>query len=120
MCWSAAARAKSLTGWRTIPVRDCRNGAFARSSSGPRATASWPKRSGCAPDIPARLFRDLLLQATALVRQRLLASAAPAMQAEIRRLLAKDLQPTGATSAPPDYATAQRTIEALREGRMLE
>ena len=78
------------------------------------------EKVGLRPDIPARLFRDLLLQATALVRQCLLASAAPAMQAELRRLLAKDLQPTGATSAPPDYATAQRTIEALREGGMLD
>jgi uncharacterized protein (DUF2336 family) len=67
-------------------------------------------------DIPARLFRDLLLAANPLVQQRLLASATPEMQAEIRRLLANVLQPTRATSAPPDYATAQRTIEALRQG----
>jgi uncharacterized protein (DUF2336 family) len=68
-------------------------------------------------DIPARLFRDLLLAANPLVQQRLLASATPEMQAEIRRLLANILQPPPrATSAPPDYATAQRTIEALRQG----
>ena len=67
-------------------------------------------------DIPARLFRDLLLAANPLVQQRLLASATPEMQAKIRRLLANVLQPTRATSAPPDYATAQRTIEALRQG----
>jgi uncharacterized protein (DUF2336 family) len=71
-------------------------------------------------DIPARLFRDLLLAANPLVQQRLLASATPEMQAEIRRLLAKVLQPTRATSAPPDYATAQRTIEALRQGGAFE
>jgi uncharacterized protein (DUF2336 family) len=77
------------------------------------------ERVGLRPDIPARLFRDLLLEATALVQQRLLTSATPAMQAEIRRLLAKVLRPTDATTAPPDYANAQRTIEALREGGML-
>jgi uncharacterized protein (DUF2336 family) len=77
------------------------------------------EKVGLRPDIPARLFRDLLVEATTLVQQCLLASATPAMQAEVRRLLAKGLQPTGATSAPPDYATAQRTIEALREGGML-
>jgi uncharacterized protein (DUF2336 family) len=77
------------------------------------------ERVGLRPDIPARLFRDLLLEATAPVQQRLLTSATPAMQAEIRRLLAKVLRPTDATTAPPDYATAQRTIEALRGGGML-
>jgi uncharacterized protein (DUF2336 family) len=77
------------------------------------------EKVGLRPDLPARLFRDLLVEATTLVQQGLLASATPAMQAEVRRLLAKGSQPTGATSAPPDYATAQRTIEALREDGML-
>ena len=72
------------------------------------------EKVGLRPDIPPRLFRDLLLETTPLVQQRLLASAPPAMQAEIRRLLAKVLHPTEATAAPPDYVTAERTIEVLR------
>ena len=52
------------------------------------------------PDIPARLFRDLLLAAKPLVQQRLLASATPAMQAEIRRLLANVLQPDARNICP--------------------
>jgi uncharacterized protein (DUF2336 family) len=77
------------------------------------------EKVGLRPDIPARLFRDLLLAATPLVQQRLLASATPEMQAEIRRLLAKVLRSTDAAAVLPDYATAQPTIQALREGGAL-
>jgi uncharacterized protein (DUF2336 family) len=77
------------------------------------------EKIGLRPDIPARLFRDLLLEAPRLVQQRLLASATPEMQAEIRRLLAKVLRPMGATAVPPDYVTAHRAITALRERGML-
>src|SRR5512144_507472 len=72
------------------------------------------EKMGLRPDIPPRLFRDLPLDTTPLVQQRLLASARPSMQAEIRCLLAKVLHPTAATATPPDYVTAQRAIEVLR------
>ena len=74
-----------------------------------KATASWPKVRLRA-DVPTRLFRDLSSQATALVRQCLLASAAPAMQAAPTPS-GKDLQPTGATKRPSglrDRATHNR------------
>ncbi len=73
------------------------------------------------PDIPPRLFRDLLLRATEVVQQRLFASAKPETQAEIRRVLAKVSTEVAAKSAPRDYSTAQHTVEALRrEGKLNE
>ena len=47
------------------------------------------EKVGMRPDIPPRLFRDLLLKATEVVQQRLLAAAKPDTQAEIRRVLAR-------------------------------
>ena len=107
-------------GWPTIAARACRNGAFARSSSGPKATASWPRRSGCARTFRRGCSATSCSQATALVRQRLLASATPEMQAEIRRLLAKDLAADGRNKRPAglrDRAAHDRG--AAPRGRML-
>jgi uncharacterized protein (DUF2336 family) len=79
------------------------------------------EKVGLRPDIPPRLFRDLLLKATEVVQQRLFASAKPETQAEIRRVLAKVSSEVGATAAPRDYSAARRTIEALRrDGRLDE
>jgi uncharacterized protein (DUF2336 family) len=66
-------------------------------------------------DIPARLFRDLLFQATDVVQQRLLAKAKPETAEEIRRVLAKVSREIGAKAAPRDYASAQRSVLALRD-----
>jgi uncharacterized protein (DUF2336 family) len=79
------------------------------------------EKVGLRPDIPPRLFRDLLLKATEVVQQRLLASAKPETQAEIRRVLAKVSNEVGARAAPRDYSAAMRMIEALRqEGKLNE
>jgi len=86
------------------------------------------EKVGLRPDIPPRLFRDLLLKATEVVQQRLVASASPETQAEIRRVLAKvshevaaKAEPRDYKAAPRDYKAAQRTIEALRrEGKLNE
>ena len=79
------------------------------------------EKVGLRPDIPPRLFRDLLLKATEVVQQRLFASAKPETQAEIRRVLAKVSNEVGASAAPRDYSAAQRAVEALRrEGKLDE
>jgi len=76
---------------------------------------------GLRPDIPPRLFRDLLLKATEVVQQRLFVSARLETQAEIRRVLAKVSDEVGARAAPRDYSAAQRTVTALRrEGKLDE
>jgi uncharacterized protein (DUF2336 family) len=84
------------------------------------------ERVGQRPDIPPPLFRALLLRATAVVQQRLFASATPEIQAEIRNVLARVSREVATKAAPRDYTQAQRTVAALRmrgelnEGRILE
>src|SRR5262249_28775389 len=79
------------------------------------------EQGGLRPDIPPRLFRDLLLKATEVVQQRLLASAKPETQAEIRRVLAKVSDEVGASRAPRDYSAARRVVEGMqREGKLDE
>jgi uncharacterized protein (DUF2336 family) len=72
------------------------------------------------PDIPPRLFRDLLLKATEVVQQRLFATARPETQAEIRRVLAKVSTEINAKSGPRDYSVAQQAVEALRQAGRLD
>jgi uncharacterized protein (DUF2336 family) len=84
------------------------------------------EKVGQRPDIPPPLFRALLLQATAVVQQRLFASATPEIQAEIRRVLARVSKEVATKVAPRDYREAQRTVAALRlcgqlnEGQILD
>jgi uncharacterized protein (DUF2336 family) len=79
------------------------------------------EKVGQRPDIPPSLFRDLLLKATAVVQQRLFASATPETQAEIRRVLAKVSKEVATRATPRDFREAQRTIAGLRrEGRLNE
>ena len=76
------------------------------------------EKVGMRPDIPPQLFRDLLLKATEVVQQRLLAAAKPDTQAEIRRVLAR-VSNEVATATSRDFAAAERTIEALRKSGKL-
>jgi uncharacterized protein (DUF2336 family) len=79
------------------------------------------EKVGLRPDIPPQMFRELLTQATAIVQKRLLASASPEQQAEIRRVLEKVAKEVGDRVGPRDYRAAQRTVLSLhRAGRMNE
>jgi uncharacterized protein (DUF2336 family) len=73
-------------------------------------------------DIPAPLFRKLVMQATGVVQARLLATAPPDRQAAIRRALAKASDEVAARGAQQrDYAAAQESVAALqRAGRLRE
>jgi uncharacterized protein (DUF2336 family) len=72
------------------------------------------EKVGTRPDIPPRLFRELLLKATEVVQQRLIAAAKPETQAEIRRVLAK-VSHEVATATSRDFTAAERAIEALHQ-----
>jgi len=78
------------------------------------------EKVGRRPDIPPRLFGDLLLKATEVAQQRLFASALPETQAEIRRAPAKVSAEISAQSATRDYSAAQQAVEALREAGKLD
>ncbi|MBV6488689.1 MAG: DUF2336 domain-containing protein [Pseudorhodoplanes sp.] len=65
-------------------------------------------------DIPAYLFRELVLRATEVVQRRLLAAARPETQAEIRRVLTKVSSEVGAgMPADRDFSAALADIDRL-------
>ena len=97
----------SETGFVTLVKRAERDGILAQ-------------KIGTRPDIPSHLFRDLLMQATEVVRRRLLANATPEAQAEIQRVLAKIAGEVGAEAAPIDYAKALNTVVALDHAGQLD
>ncbi len=76
---------------------------------------------GARADIPPHLFRELLVRASAVVQQRLLAAAKPETKIEIQRVLAKVTGEVAQAAPVRDYAAAQRTVLDLhREGRLGE
>lgn len=78
------------------------------------------EKVGTRPDIPPRLFRDLLLKATEVVQQRLLAAARPETRAEVRRVLARVSEEIGAAKTR-DYTAARHAVDQLRQqGRLNE
>jgi uncharacterized protein (DUF2336 family) len=80
--------------------------------------AALAEKVGLRPDIPPRLLRDLLLKTTPTVQHRLLASAKPEVQSEIRRVLSEVAK---ADAAQRDYSAAESTIRELHEqGRLDE
>ncbi len=75
---------------------------------------------GARPDIPPLLFRELVLKATEVVQRRLLVTAKPETQAEIRRVLARVSNEVGSAKSR-DYAVAQEHVEMLhRQGLLNE
>lgn len=72
------------------------------------------EKVGKRPDIPPHLYRNLLLRASDVVQQRLLASSHPESQPEIRRVLAKVSQEMADAASPRDYTDAQRAVAALQ------
>ena len=68
-------------------------------------------------DIPKHVFRDLLMRATEVVQQRLLAAAKPETQAEIRRVLEKISGQMGASDQPKhDFSAAKATVRKAAAG----
>jgi uncharacterized protein (DUF2336 family) len=77
------------------------------------------EKVGLRTDIPPRLFRQLLMQATEVVQKRLLSAAKPETQAEIRKVLAMVSDEVGAKVAPRSFAAAMQAVGALHEQRKL-
>ena len=77
------------------------------------------EKVGLRTDIPPRLFRELLMKASGVVQQRLLARAKPETRAEIRRVLAKVTDEVAASATPRNYAAALAAIQAQHRERPL-
>jgi len=79
------------------------------------------ERVGQRTDIPPRLFRQLLMQASDVVQKRLLAQARPETQAEIRKILARVTDEVGARAAPRNYAAALAAVRQMhKDGKLTE
>ena len=77
------------------------------------------EKVGLRTDIPPRLFRQLLMQASDVVQKRLLAQAKPETQVEIRHILAKITDEVAARAAPRNYTDALTAVRALHKERKL-
>lgn len=77
------------------------------------------EKVGARADIPPHLFRDLLVRATAVVQQRLLAAAKPDTKAEIQRVLDKVSKEFGKTGPSRDYSAAMRMVLELDQAGKL-
>ena len=77
------------------------------------------EKVGMRTDIPPRLFRQLLMQASEVVQKRLLSKAKPETQAEIRRILAQVTDEVAAKAAPRNYAAALAAVRTLHKERKL-
>jgi uncharacterized protein (DUF2336 family) len=77
------------------------------------------EKVGRRPDIPPHHFRELLMRATEVVQRRLLATAGPNTQSEIRRVLATISKELNEVATPRDYSAAQRTVLGLYQAGKL-
>ncbi len=77
------------------------------------------ERVGKRNDIPPRLFRELLMKASEVVQKRLLATAKPETQAEIRKILAKVTSEVGEKAAPRNYTAALAAVREMHRARKL-
>lgn len=77
------------------------------------------ERVGARTDIPPRLFRELLMKASDVVQKRLLATAKPETQAEIRKILAKVTDEVGAKAAPRSYTAALAAVREMHRAHKL-
>jgi len=79
------------------------------------------EKVGQRQDIPPHLFRDLLVRATAVVQERLLAAAKPETRAEIQRVLDKVSKEYSQSAPARDYSAAMRTVREMQQtGRLGE
>jgi uncharacterized protein (DUF2336 family) len=76
------------------------------------------EKVGLRADIPPHLFRELLVRATAVVQQRLLAAAKPETQLEVRRVLEKVSREFEAPAR--DYSAALKTVLAMQGAGKLD
>lgn len=93
--------------------------AFAKLVKRAEADGVLAEKVGMRTDIPPRLFRQLLMQASEVVQKRLLAQARPDTQAEIRKVLAKVTEEVAVKAAPRNYTAALATVRALHKERKL-
>jgi len=94
-------------------------GGFSALVSRSEGDGDLTEKVGARADIPAHLFRDLLVRATAVVQQRLLAQAKPETRAEIQRVLDKVARELSKSAPARDYTAARRALLELHQAGKL-
>lgn len=94
--------------------------AFSKLVARAQQDTELAEKVGSRSDIPPRLFRQLLIQATEVVQNRLLSRARPETAAEIRKVLAAVSGKISATAAPRSYGEAMATVRARHQERALD
>ena len=121
--YSGRARRPRGRAQRSPPISDARLSESGFTTLVKRAEQDGvlAEKVGMRTDIPPRLFRELLMQASEVVQQRLLAQAKPETQAEIRRVL-----PRSPTKSPPRRRRAitpprwRRCARCIRQRKLSE
>lgn len=96
------------------------NNAFTKLVKRAEQDGVLAEKVGMRTDIPPRLFRQPLMQASEVVQRRLLSKAKPETQAEIRRILAQVTDEVAAKAAPRNYAAALAAVRARHKERKLD
>ena len=93
---------------------------FSRLVARAQQDSELAEKVGSRSDIPPRLFRQLLIQATEVVQNRLLSRTKPETAAEIRKVLAVVSGKIGADVAPRSYGEAMAAVRARHEVHALD
>lgn len=103
------------------PKASLSNDSFATLVKRAETDSILAEKVGLRADIPAHLFRDLLVQATEVVQRRLMAAADGETQAEIRRVLDKVSGEVRSKASLRDFRAAQHAVLTLQKaGRLGE
>lgn len=70
-------------------------------------------------DVPPRIFRDILARASEMVRQKLLAAAAPERRETLKRILTEISGKIGAGATARHYAKAQHLVRSFSQDTLL-
>ena len=89
------------------------NGGFSALVKRAEEDGVLAEKVGSRPDIPPHLFRELLVRATAVVQQRLLAAAKPETQVEVQRVLEKVSREF--QTPVRDYTEARAAVLAMHQ-----
>ena len=110
MCLSGGGDSEVARRVLKISARTYRKRVSSSSSSAPRMTPFWPEKVASRPEISPAILHALLRQATAVVHDRLLASATSQMRVAIGDVFAKVSAEVGAHVCPRDYRAAQKLV----------
>jgi uncharacterized protein (DUF2336 family) len=108
--------AHNVAGNKTAKISE---GGFSALVKRAESDGDLATKVGMRTDIPPHLFRELLVRATTVVQQRLLASAKPETRTEIQRVLDKISKEYQKSTPARNYESAKITVAELKKAGKL-